>query len=317
MPCRVVSGHGLYVDLLALTADDVIDSATLSAHGLHSHDLERLCRDGQLHRLVQGWFATRRPASPEDRHDLLMRALARHFDDRAAVSHHSRLVTLQLPTWRADLGVGHLVRVADRGCRSRRSDRVHPVTTTTGLHLISTAHGLAVPVAAAIVQTGLLNGFMDSLIAADAALFRELTDHDELEAAVALFAGHRGFGPVRAALRHADARHESAGETRMAHALRALGVAFTPQVWIDTARGSKRVDALLDEHPVVVEFDGRVKYPLPDGPDGRWRNPLFEEKRREDAIRDQVFEFVRVTWSELDVVAALGERVRAAVARVG
>ena len=125
--------------------------------------------------------------------NLLMRALVRHFGRRAAVGHHSRLVTLQLPTWRADLGVGHLVGVADRGCRSRRGYRVHPAVT--GLHLILTAHNLATPVAAAIVQTGLLNGSMDALIAADAALFRELTDHDELEAAVDLFAGHSPLRP--------------------------------------------------------------------------------------------------------------------------
>ncbi len=295
---------------LPFAHDDVVDAATLVASGLHSHDVERLCRAGQLHRLLRGWFSTRPADGREDRHDLMMRALVRHFDGRAAVSHHSRLVTLRLPTWRADLGVGHLVRVGDRGCRTRRGYRVHPAVAD--LDLVETDHGPAVSAAAAIIQTGLLNGFMDTLIAADAALLRKLTTRGELASAAELFTGHRGIGPVRAALRHADPRHESPGETRTAHALRSLGLSSTPQVWIETALGRKRVDALLDDDPVVVEFDGRVKYVSPTKGDGPGGDPLFEEKRREDAIRDEVYEFVRVTWRQLDDVAAIGRRIAAA-----
>lgn len=149
---------------------DGIDSATLAAHGFHSHDVERLCREGRLHRLVKGWFATRPPESPTDRHDLMMRALVRHFDGRAAASHHSRLVTLGLPTWKADLAQGQLVRVGDRGCCNCRGYRVHPAVA--GVPLVTTDYGPAVSAAAAVVQTGLLNGPMDALIAADAALLR-------------------------------------------------------------------------------------------------------------------------------------------------
>ncbi len=44
-------------------------------------------------------------------------------------------------------------------------------------------------------------------------------------------------------------------------------------------------------------------------------NPLFAEKVREDAIRDEHFEVVRVVWSQLDAPGDIRRRIDAAVAR--
>ncbi len=60
---------------------------------------------------------------------------------------------------------------------------------------------------------------------------------------------------------------------------------------------------------MVGEFDGRITY-------GRWLRPgqqpgdvVFEEKRREDLIRDEGWPVVRWTWDDLLHPARLGERV--------
>jgi hypothetical protein len=90
-----------------------------ASRGLTSHDIARLCRAGTLHQLVRGWFATRPPHDRVDRHLLTSRAPTQHFDGRAVPSHHSRLLALGLPVWRADLSVVHLTRVQDRGSRRR------------------------------------------------------------------------------------------------------------------------------------------------------------------------------------------------------
>jgi hypothetical protein len=308
------------MDLVPYCPDDVVDAATLHARGLTSHDIERLCRSGRLHRLVRAWFATREPNDAVDRHLLSLRALLRHFDGRVASSHHSRLLTVGIPVWRAELSAVHLTRVADRGCRSRGGYRLHPAIG--GLPVRETPLGLGVSIAAAIVQTGILNGPMDALIAADAALYGDLVTRDGIERALQLFAGRTGVAPVRAALAHADGRHESPGETRLGAVLRDLGVAATPQVWIQTRQGRKRVDALLDDHPVVLEFDGAIKYRSPrDRPaadrqaEARGGNPLFVEKMREDAIRDEEFEVVRVVWAQLGDPRGIRRRIDAAVVR--
>ena len=54
----------------------------------------------------------------------------------------------------------------------------------------------------------------------------------DLEAAVAFVRGHPRSSGIADLLRHADGRHQSPGETRLAHALRLLGLGATPQVAI-------------------------------------------------------------------------------------
>jgi len=298
------------MDLVPYCPGDVIDAATLRERGLTSHDVEALCGAGRLHRLARGWFATREPTGEVDRHLPTLRALLHHFEGRAAASHHSRLLASGIPVWRADLSVVHLTRTADRGAGSRAGYRLHPLLG--GLTVSDTGRGPAVPLTAAVVQTGIVNGPMDALIAADAALHLGLADRSALDDALRLFEGRTGIAPVRAALAHADGRHESPGETRLAGVLRDLGIAATPQVRVDTRLGPKRVDFRLHDHPVVLEFDGAVKYrPRADlGTD-----PLFEEKLREDAIRDEQHEVVRVVWRHLSDPGGIHRRVDDAVAR--
>ncbi len=299
------------MDLVPFRPDDVVDTAALRGRGLTSHDIEALCRSGRLHRLARGWFATREPNGEVDRHLLTLRALLRHFEGRAAASHHSMLLASGIPVWRADLSVVHLTRTADRGSRTRAGYRLHP--RISALPVIETSRGPGVPPAVALVQAGILNGPVDALIGADAALHLGLTDRRRLDEALDLFEGRTGIAPVRAALAHADGRHESPGETRLAAVLRDLGIPATPQVWVDTRLGPKRVDFLLDEHPVVLEFDGAVKYRA--RVDGGEKASLFEEKVREDAIRDERHEVVRVIWRQLSVPAGIHRRIEDAVVR--
>jgi len=77
----------------------------------------------------------------------------------------------------------------------------------------------------------------------------------------------------------------------------------------------------LDDWPVVVEFDGMVKYGRKRDAVDRWGNQLtpqqvlVAEKRREDRIRELGYQVVRVVWSELDDPAGLARRIRAAINR--
>ena len=80
------------------------------------------------------------------------------------------------------------------------------------------------------------------------------------------------------------------------------------QVEIRDARGLVgRVDAWYEEAAVAVEFDGLVKYEAPrDG-----RSParvLWEEKRREDRLRNLDIRVLRVVRADL---GPAWERVRA------
>lgn len=120
-----------------------------------------------------------------------------------------------------------------------------------------------------------------------------------------LLAHHRGIGPVRAILREAEARIESVGESILGHRLRGLGYEIVPQLAKETDIGVRYCDFRIVGTRMVVEFDGRVKYAE--------RRDLFEEKRREDAIRRRGRTMARLVWSELDRPTVLRQRIDQAV----
>lgn len=303
------------LDLLG--ADGVFSSADAALHGLDGHALGRLVRSGECLRLTRGWYAVT-PAEPltaRSRHALTATALGR-ANPGAVVSHHSALVLHGLPTYAVDLDTVHLTalprasgaRVPNTSARRlglviHRPIPALALSPTPGVLVPSVT--TTVPLAWAVVQTGLVHGPEAALVPADAALARGLVSADRLARAVDGLAGHPGMATVRAALRHADGRHESPGETRTAYVLRGLGFDLGPQVEL-TAEGRRyRADFRIRGTRVLVEFDGAMKYAD--------RRALFEEKQREDALRRAGWLVVRIIWSDLADPARLRRRLQRAI----
>jgi hypothetical protein len=164
------------------------------------------------------------------------------------------------------------------------------------------------PVAESVVQAGLLAGPEALLVPADAALRNNLLTPSDLERAVARFGGHPGIGPVRAALPLVDARHESPGETRAAYLLRRLGYDLEPQVELVAGGRRYRPDFRIRGTRVLIEFDGASKYA------GDGSTALFEEKKREDALRRDGWIVVRLVWADLTKPQLVRARVESALA---
>lgn len=306
------------LDLLG--ADGVFCSADAAAHGLDGHALSRLVRSGVCLRLTRGWYAVApvTPPSPESLHGLTATALGRANASRAAVSHHSALVLHGLPTYAVDLATVHLTSLPlSSGGRvpnaaTRRSGLVihRPVpglVVPTATDRVGASVTTTVPLAVAVVQTGLVHGPEAALVAADAAIARGLVNRDKLAGAVERLAGHHGMATVRAALGHADGRHESPGESRTAYVLRCLGFELEPQVEILAEGRRFRADFRVTGTRVLVEFDGAVKYVD--------RAALFEEKQREDALRRAGWIVVRVVWADLAEPGRLRRRLSNALAQ--
>lgn len=157
--------------------------------------------------------------------------------------------------------------------------------------------------------------WLDAVIVADSAL-RRGADANELKAVAQCCSRWRGGKMAVRAANFADARAESAAES-VARALFADHKQLTDfdlQVHVGDADGEiARVDFLFRRYRTIVEVDGRVKYVDP------WDKPgdvLWEEKLREDRLRDAGFEVVRVTWHQLITQPErVIERILAAFAR--
>lgn len=322
-------------ELHLLATDGIVSAAAARQAGAGPLELRAMVRAGTALRLVRGWYALRDPdtgTAPwegSDRHDTERRrhrlrtvALVRSFDGRVCAAHHSALVLRGVATWRSDLDVVHLARTADDHTRHRRGAVIHP---DCGLPPVAVDGCDAVPTAVAVVDVGLhpLRGGepaspIESLVTADSALHLGLTTLPDLQDAVRRRQGHPGIRAVRRLLEHSDGRHESVGETRLAHAMRLLGHPTTPQFPCRVGGHDYRADLRVNGTFVLLEFDGMTKY-LPDSPSAAdllaARRLLAAEKQRQDEITEDGAEFVRVTWAQLDDLPGLDRRVRAAIDR--
>lgn len=323
------------MELHELAQHGVVSTADATALGLAPSDLRRLVKSGTVRRLIRGWYAVWPPSakqppwegadrfeSARNHHRLLVAALLRSFQGRAIASHHSALLLHDIQLWKSDLEVAQLCRAEDDHTRHRPAAVLHPAV---GLPPTEAAGGLlTVPVATAVIQVGLrpptrgAAAFpLESLVAADNALHQGLVTMEALAAAVEAHAGTPGIPGVRALLIHAEGRHETVGETVMAHTMRALGYRFTPQVPVFAGGQWWRMDWELDDYPIAVEFDGLAKYggglahPTPE----QLRRALGKEKWREDRLRDTGREVVRFIWREADDARLVQARIDAAIAR--
>ena len=310
------------MDIETALADEhgLVSASRAEAVGLSRRERSRLVAQGRLQRVTRGWCVLGAVADaldelpPAERrkgyHALVTRAVLNTFEGRVVASHHSALVQHALPTYCADLSTVHVTRVGDDHSRARAGLVVHE--RVDGARFVD---DLVIEPAVAVMQVGMTNGPMAALIAADAGLNRELLNLVDLERAVGLIGGPRAW-PVKRILPFADGRSESPGESRLREALRVMDIAATPQVRVEDVGFFAVVDLMLDDARVVSEFDGFVKYGRPESYrlSAAPADVVVAEKLREDRIRALSYVVVRVTWAELDDLAALRRKIVAAMA---
>lgn len=190
-------------------------------------------------------------------------------------------------------------------------------------------HGVKVTTAArTAIDLARIGTVLDGLVACDWLLSDAAGRHGQdgrqrmrelLAGAVAECSGLRGVGRARAALTCATGLSESVSESIALHRLTGLGITGIRQQAVirdseDTTIA--RVDFLVeaaDGTPVVIEVDGAVKYAgYASHGDAGAGNPLFREKRREDAIRRLGYRVVRLVWADLWDISRLRTRLREA-----
>ncbi|MGY1736665.1 type IV toxin-antitoxin system AbiEi family antitoxin domain-containing protein [Geodermatophilus sp. SYSU D00684] len=280
----------------------------LVADGWSDDELARARRSGELSRVRRGTYVEGTlPTTAAVRHELLVRATVAGLRRDAVVSHESAAVLHGLPTWGLRLGRVHVTRRPPASSDVGRTLRCHvarlgddEVTTVGGIPVtdrVRTALDLArsLPFEVAVVV-------LDDLLAARPA------DAVVLAARLARMTGTRGSRTAARAVAFADGRSESVGESRSRVLLHRLG--YPPsglQHPVHTADGVMlgRADFVWEPGRLLGEFDGRVKYGRLLRPGQDPGDAVFEEKRREDAMRGEGWGMVRWTWDELDGALAI------------
>lgn len=285
------------------------------AAGWSDDELARLVRAGDLTRLRRGAYVD--SVLPPDEaavHRLLVRATVAGLRRRAVVSHQSAAVLHGLPLWDVPLDRVHVTR------RPRAYNDVSRVLCCHVAQLrddeVVLVDGMAVtdPVRTALDLTRSLP-HEAAVVALDAALHLGVLPHEVLRDRLFDIAGTPGSRSAARAITAADGRSESVGESRSRVILHRWKLAPTAlQFDIRSADGALlgRSDFAWEPERLVGEFDGRVKYGRLLRPGQDAGDVVFEEKRREDAIRDEHWNVVRWIWADLRRPDRLAARVRRA-----
>ena len=176
--------------------------------------------------------------------------------------------------------------------RKLERPRHHGASTTLRAEEVVTVRGVPVTsLARTAVDVARDRPYAAGVVTADAVLARGVP-REVLEAVLVGRDRWAGARRARQVVAFADGRSESALESvgRVSIAEQGLPRPQLQVVLSDEHGPFARVDQYFEEHRTVAEADGALKYLTP--------RDLFEEKRREDRIRDSGDEVVRYTWDE-------------------
>lgn len=286
--------------------------------GYRTDQIRTAVVSGAWHRLRRGvyvpaetWSAA--AADPGARHLLAVLATLTVLGEGPVVSHSSaaRLHGLVLPRAAGDavrlthddqwrVGKGYRVSAAELP----QDDVVHLGTVS------------ATAVARTLVDCAREWPLEDAVVAMDAALNQRLVTRRQLTDAVLRQSHWVNIGRAARAVELSDGRAESPLETRGRLTIVENGLPCPElQVELLGAQGFvARVDGWYEEARVALEFDGKVKYTDPRG--GRTPAEVaWEEKRREDQVRDLDVRMVRIVEADLPRFQAQIQRLRELLAR--
>jgi hypothetical protein len=276
-------------------------TAELLAEGWGFHELDRMVRAGEVQRIRRGAYewASAKPLARREQHRRLIAATLRQTSVDAAVSHMSAAVLHQLPIWNNQLARVHITRDGSGGGKVRRYVHLHvaPLPATD----VCEIEGQRVTTLARTVLDLLRTLTMERSVPIGDAAVRLGLNLEDLAEVAGRCIGWRGTLQARRAMNFLDPRSESPGESYSRVVFHRIGMpAPVPQyeVW-DRGVLVGRTDFCWEEFRTLGEFDGMEKYGRLLKPGQTAADAVFEEKRREDALRDLGWQIVRWIWQDL------------------
>ena len=289
----------------------------LLEQGLNSRAIAALVRKGVLVRVRRGCYARGSWWSglkTSGRRRQLVHAHAHGTRTTSAggfvYSHTSGASLRRLHLWDVD----EVVHLTQSGRPSGISHGRDVVAHTRKLNSRDVAFVEGLPCTSlerTVVDCCLMFNLRQSIILIDHAA-RLGADLPLLREQCAALAGRNGVITLRHALELADPRSESAGESLTRELIHRLRIpAPELQYVVHTTLGHHRLDFAWRARKVALEFDGKSKY-FEYRPT---QEVIYEERRREKALMEEGWTFLRVEWKHLFNEAEFKYRVLRALAQ--
>jgi hypothetical protein len=297
---------------------DVHLTRQLTAQGLQKYDLRRLVRTNELERVRRGAYAIPLSADStrEQRHRRLLRATLPQLEPGAVLSHGSAALVHGLPTWSNWLGRVHVTRSGSGGGQRRAVVHVHVAPLLE--HDVEMVDGLLVTsLQRTVLDLARSTPFHQAVAVGDRALALGV-DPANLQEGLLRMTRWPGVRGARRTCGFLDPRSESPGESVSRVRFVEQGIPepeLQYEVYDDHDNFIGRCDFEWEEFGTLGEFDGKVKYGRLLRPGRSIEDVVYEEKLREDALRDQGWQVVRWTWGDLDRADVIRERLHRAFNR--
>jgi hypothetical protein len=298
--------------------EDILLTRQLRIQGFDGHEITRLRRRGQLVTLRRGAYSRDRPddLTTEQAHRELIMATVPQLEDGAVVSHASAAVMHGLPTWTSAIDRVHVTR--NRSGGGRRRSIVHVNGAPLRSEDLAVIDGVPVTSLVRTVLDLARSQPMDQAVAAGDRALAVGLDAVELQRRLLAMEHWPGVRRARRTVQFLDGRSESAGESVSRVKFVEQGVPppdLQREIFGPDGQLVARVDFLWDEEKTVGEFDGKIKYGRLLKPGESSEKVIFEEKVREDALRDMGWQVVRWLWRDLYREGVLRQRLDRAFAR--
>jgi hypothetical protein len=285
--------------------------------GHSDRDLARRVRSGDLRRVRRGAYVdgpTYDAANEALRHRLLTEAVVRQAQTRLVISHSSAVPHHGGPTWGMPLEVAHVTRPDGRAGRAEAGVRQHQgvldpddVVVQQGLEVTSATRTALDVTTCASAEA--------SLVVVNDFLHRRLTTLPDLRGRYESMQSHPFTLKTGLVLRLADARLESAGESRTLFMCFRTGLpAPEPQYEVRNHNGEliARLDFAWPGLGAWLEFDGREKYVKFRRDGESITDVVLREKQRESMLAELTgWRCVRITWADLQRPEATAARIAA------
>ncbi|TFV83074.1 type IV toxin-antitoxin system AbiEi family antitoxin domain-containing protein [Blastococcus sp. CT_GayMR16] len=303
-----------------ITPTDILRRADAVTDGFTDAELARMVRRRELIRLQRGAYSQAPTVLPTDgaaRHRLVVAATMRGLRAETVASHASAAAMHGLPVWGIELGRVHVLRRPPAS--GSGSARVHLHVARLPEHELTLVDGILTTNATrTVVDVARSELFESAVVVADHALASGHTSFGALLECLGRMGPVPGTRRAARVLRFASRFSESVGESRSRVLMHRLRLP-TPDLQVHVLRADGSIVGRCDfgwrAHRTLGEFDGKVKYGRLVKPGQEPGDVVFQEKRREDELRDLRWQVVRWTWAELSQPRVLEQRLRRAFDR--